>query len=320
MTHDPRVEAAALDWVIRQRDPAFEAWDASGDWLAQDPAHADVYHELAALDADMAALPAEPDAPVEADEPADASETGNVVPLAPRRMTRRVWLSGAIAASLVGMVSVSLLNRAPDSYRVETAMGETQQVTLADGSRISVNGGSSVLLSHADPRMATLERGQALFSVVHREDAPFRVAVGQSQLVDVGTVFDVTRVGDRTVVAVSEGAVVYNPGADNVRVDAGRRLAVNDKTSDADLRAISPDAVGGWQGGQLVYDGVSLADVAAEVERTTGIKVRTTAGTSGLLFRGALQTGDDPERLVRDLAALSGTRATQDAGGWTLSR
>ncbi len=58
MTHDPRMEAAALDWVIRQRDPGFEDWEAFTDWLDTDPAHAQAYHEAAALDADLTALPA----------------------------------------------------------------------------------------------------------------------------------------------------------------------------------------------------------------------------------------------------------------------
>ena len=316
MTHDPKVETSALDWVIRQRDPGFEAWEDFADWMARDDAHGAAYYELAALDGALDDLPAT--APVE-DAAANDDVDETVVPFAPRRFGRRAWLGGAVAACLVGLVSMSVLNRPTDSYRIETAMGETQEVKLPDGSRIAVNGGSSVLLSHDDPRRAVLERGQALFSVVHRADAPFRVSVGKAELVDVGTVFDVTRSDGQMVVAVSEGAVVYSSGSDNVRVDAGKRLAVRDGAA-AQLGPVNPQAVGGWQGGQLVYDGVPLGDVAAELSRTTGITLRTSPAASGILFRGALQTGADEERLVNDLAALSGTRATQDAGGWTLSR
>lgn len=313
MTHDPNIESSALDWVIRQRDPAFEDWEQFSDWLAQSPAHADAYHELAALDGELGDLP-------EATPPVDVPhENDNVVPLVPRKATRRAWLSGALAASAVAVVSIAFLQRQTNEYRIETAMGETQQIALADGSKISVNGGSSVLLDRGDPRKATVERGQALFAVVHRDDAPFRVAVGDAQLVDVGTVFDVTRNESGTVIAVSEGAVVYNPDKDNVRIDAGHRLTVRDGDK-PELRDVNVTGVGGWQSGQLVYDGVPLEDVAAEISRTTGIKLRTAPGASGVLFRGALQTGTEPARLVSDLAVLSGTRATQDAGGWTLSK
>jgi len=315
MTHDPAVEAVALDWVIRQRDPAFTDWEAFADWLGAEPAHQAAYHALAALDVDVQMLPVEV-APAQETEP-----DSNVVPL---RTSRRLWLGGALAASLVALVGFGVMQRAPGDYRIETAMGETQTLTLKDGSRIAVNGGSSILLSKADPRQATLERGQALFTVVHRDDAPFRVTVGKAQLVDVGTVFDVTRSGAQTVLSVSEGAVVYNPAADNVRVDAGHRLVVRDEGKAA-LTSISAASVGGWSSGQLIYDGVPLGDVVAEVARTTGVQIRTTPATTSILFRGALQmdqlkTQAGEARLVSDLAGLSGTRATQDAGGWTLSR
>lgn len=317
MTHDLKVESAALEWVVRQRDPDFVDWEVFADWLAEDAAHAQAYHELAALDADLVELPAEPEA---IDTAAPDEATDNVVPLAPRRASRRLWLSGALAASLVAMVSIGVMQRAPDEYRIDTAMGETELVTLGDGSKIAVNGGSSVVLSKADPRKAVLERGQVLFTVVHRDEAPFRVTVGGAELVDVGTVFDVTRTDGQTVVAVSEGAVVYNPTEQNVRVDAGHRLSFSDDGARSDLRTNNNEGVGGWQSGQLIYDGVPLRDVAEEISRTTGIRLRTGPGASTILFRGALQAGNDSARLVSDLAALSGTRATQDAGGWTLSR
>lgn len=313
MTHDNRIEAAALDWVIRQRDPAFADWEDFTDWLDADPAHAEAYHEAVALDADLAGLPK---APVE--EPGYAGD--NIVAL-PRRVNRRMWLSGAVAASLVGLMSYSVLHQStPDSYRVETAMGETRVIALADGSRISINGGTAMVLSHDEPRRATLERGQALFTVVHRADAPFRVKVGAAELVDIGTVFDVTRADGETRVAVSEGAVAYNPDQDNVRVDAGRRLVVRESTKEAEVAPVDPAAVGGWRSGQLVYDGVPLAQVVAEVSRTTGVRIRTASDTSAIAFRGALQTATPEDRLVADLAALSGTHARRDAEGWTLAR
>lgn len=315
MTHDPKAEAAALDWVIRQRDPAFADWEAFAGWLAEAPTHGEAYHALAALDADLAGLPAGAEAVRSGSEPGN----DNAAPPEPRRAARRRWLAGALAASLVAATSVGLFTRASDSYRIETAPGETQLVSLADGSRIAVNGGSSVLLSRADPRKATLERGQALFTVIHRDDAPFRVDVGPAQLVDIGTVFDVTRAGDSTRIAVSEGAVIYDPRRSNVRVDAGYRLSVRDG-GPAQVRPVSPAVVGGWWSGQLVYDGVPLGEVAADVERTTGIRIRTSPGAAAVLFRGAIQTGTDESRLVGDLAVLSDTRATQDARGWTLSR
>ena len=88
MTHEPTIEATAIDWLIRQRDPAFADWERFSDWLGADPAHASAYHELALLDGDLEALPVHP-APA------------NDAPAEPARLSRRWWLGGALAASLL---------------------------------------------------------------------------------------------------------------------------------------------------------------------------------------------------------------------------
>ncbi|MCW2364083.1 MULTISPECIES: FecR family protein [Sphingobium] len=327
MTHDRQAgmnpaDAAAIDWLMRQRDPAFNAWEAFTDWLERDPAHATAYHQLAALDADLDTLPARPEDiwPEGAAVARDGGRAAPATPSMPRRFSRRLWVGGALAASIAGMVGIGLFQASSDSYRVKTPLGRSQVVTLVDGSEIAVNGGSSVKLSRSDPRRIELEEGQVLVSVVHKDAAPFRVSVGGAELVDVGTVFDVARNDGRISVAVSEGAVVYNPRGAAIRVDAGYRFTVRDDGSATDLSAVSPAAVGGWRAGQLVYDGVHLDDVAAEVARTTGIALRTTPAAAGIRFRGALRTDLPEERLVNDLAALSGTSATKESGGWTLSR
>lgn len=314
MTHEAPFtaspNAAAIDWLIRQKSADFDAWEAFADWLQADPAHAEAYHLAQSVEDDLAALPRQP---------------AQVAPpvVQPRRWTRRsVWMSGAVAASLAGLVAFSQFSSS--TYRVETAMGDTQEIALSDGSRIALNGGTSLVLDRSDERRVTLERGQATFIVVHRAEAPFRVSVGSARLVNIGTIFDVTRGDGHTLVAVSEGAVAYNPDSDNVRIDAGKRLSVSDESGKALLMAVDPTSVGAWRDGQLVFDGDPLSLVVEEVERTTGVHIRTTSATAEIPFRGALNLGSaesaDAARLAADLAALSGTRAVQDAKGWALSK
>ena len=306
--HDPAVEAEAIDWLIRQRDPAFAAWDDFADWLARDPGHAAVYDALAMLDADLDALP-KPASPVIREQPA------------PRRFPRRAWFGGAIAAALVVTVGLPGLRLFDGANRIETAAGEHRTVELADGSRIEINGGSVVELDTDRPRFARLESGEAMFHVVHRDEAPFVVETGDARLVDLGTAFNVIRRARATSVAVSEGIVVYNPGRDNVRMGAGQGIEARDgDRAPPKVRTIDAAGVGGWRSGQLVYSNAPLATVAEDLRRTAGIRLTLGAGTEQRGFSGALIVDKDGDRTVRDLAALSGTRAERHGKGWILTR
>lgn len=305
-------EARAIDWVIRQRDPDFADWEAFADWLAEDAGHAAAYDAVASLDADLGALPA---------TPATAPSVTIFDEQPRRRTTRRAWFGGALAAALVGAVSLSGLGLFGDANRIETAAGEHHTLTLADGSKIEINGGSLVTLDDDRPRFARLDRGEAMFHVVHRDGDPFVVQAGDAQLVDLGTAFNVKRRDHQTAVAVSEGIVVYNPGQQNVRMVAGEGIEASDGDAKAPkVRTVETATIGGWRSGLLVYADTPLAEVAGDLERTAGMRVAVAPEAAALSFRGALIVSKDHGRTIADLAALSGTRAEKRGDTWVLTR
>jgi transmembrane sensor len=299
-------DAQAIDWVIRQRDPAFADWDAFTAWLEADPDHAGAFHAAAMVDADMGDLPRQPVAP-------------------PRHVPRPVRSWGgagaaAAAALLVGLVGYGAIDQTPALTWIVTKAGERRTLTLADGSSIVINGGTRIAVDRERPRFAQLDAGEAMFHVVHRPTDPFEVAVGGAMLRDVGTAFDVVRSGGSTTVAVSEGAVVYNPAAENVRVDAGRQLRAGDGDSVVRVSAVVPESVGSWRIGQLVYDGAPLATVVADLQRGTTLRIVLADGLETRPFRGVLRTGQAEAPMIADLAALAGLRAERRADGWHLVR
>lgn len=302
-------EARAIDWLIRQRDPSFADWDGFSDWLAEAPEHSDVYDAIADLDRDLERL---------------AQTAKPVVTIgveASRRPSRRVWFGGAVAAALVGAVSLSSFGLFDDAQRIETAAGEHRTVKLADGSKIEINGASVIELDKDRPRFARLESGEAMFHVVHRDDAPFVVEAGGARIVDLGTAFNVVRRSRQTSVAVSEGLVLYNPDGANVRVAAGQGIDTRDgDTKPPVTRPVDIASIGGWRTGLLVYNGTPLAVVAEDLKRTAGMTVTVTPEAAELSFRGALIVDEDRNRTVADLAALSGTKAARRGDGWVLTR
>lgn len=310
MPADPTIaiDAAAADWLIRQRDPGFADWDGFADWLAADPAHGAAYDALASLDTDLDALPP-------AEEPQIVWDAEPIR----RRPSRRAWFGGALAAAIVGVIGVSSLGLFDGTQRIETLAGEQRSVTLADGSKIEINGESALILEDDRPRFARLERGEAMFHVVHKDADPFVVEAGDAEIVDLGTAFNVVRGDRRTSVAVSEGVVAYNPKRENVRLVAGKGLEARDGAA-PQVRNVETATVGGWRTGLLVYNGAPLGEVAADLKRTAGIDVEIAPNAAAILFRGALVIDRDRARTMADLAALSGTRAERRGDGWVLIR
>ncbi|RYD44613.1 MAG: DUF4880 domain-containing protein [Sphingomonadales bacterium] len=302
-------EARAIDWLIRQRDPAFDDWDGFADWLAEDPVHTAIYDAVASLDRDLDALPVTPKPSVV------------IIPDAPRRPSRRAWFGGAMAAALVGAISLSGLGLFGNDSRIETEAGEHRTIALADGSKIEVNGASVIEIDKDRPRFARLESGEAMFHVVHRDDDPFVVETGDAKIVDLGTAFNVVRRDRQTSVAVSEGIVLYNPDRDKVRLVAGKGIEARDGDRQPPVvQDVDVASVGGWRSGLLVYNGTPLAVVAEDLKRTAGMQVRIAPEASDLSFRGALIIDKNRNRTIADLAALSGTTAQRQGDGWILTR
>ncbi|HET8611960.1 MAG TPA: FecR domain-containing protein, partial [Sphingomonas sp.] len=218
----------AIGWAMRVADPDFGDWTALTRWLEADPLHAAAFDEaLAAGDAADAALKAAPPA----------------LPVVSRPARRRI-AGGLLAAAIVGAIGWTAFEHRAAPYTVTTAPGETRTISL-DGATIALNGSSRITLDRHDPRRATLENGEALFDVRHDADHPFRLTVGDAKLQDVGTRFDVTRDEGGLRVAVAEGAVLYNPDREAVRITAGAVLRERPGANQVTLGQIDPAGVGG---------------------------------------------------------------------------
>jgi transmembrane sensor len=259
MAIDDKVREEALAWAVRTGDPAFADWDAFTLWLEADPRHAAAYDLVSAAVAEGGELIAA----------APANDDGESEPPARRS---RGWFASGLAALLAVVAGVWTLSEQRDLYTVATMMGETRAVTLEAGTRIELAGGSALVLDRKDKRFARLDRGQALFTVRHDAGHPFEVTVGDERLVDLGTVFDVRHEAGSLTVAVSEGAVQFDPDGAAVRISPGevlRRTAGSDSYA---VEAIPAEQVGEWREGRLTFEAASLPEVAAQLSRATGVE------------------------------------------------
>lgn len=296
-------------WFLRLRDPATADWEGFTAWLEADPAHNELYEAVALADGEYGAL-------VEA---AVLPQPSNDNPQIERRKLGHFAGWATAAAVTAAAIGYPLFTAAPATYAVETAIGQRQTVRLDDGTRIDLNGGTRITLRKGDNRYASLDRGEAVFSVAHDESNPFTVHVGDDQFQDFGTVFNVVHEEDLVETAVASGAVVYNPDSDAVRVDAGHILRTATDGSSLTLGAIAPTEVASWRDNKLIYKNAPLKKVAADLSRNLGTRVRIAPDIAARPFSGVIMLGGDQAALFPRIAAMLDVTITHEAHGWRLS-
>jgi transmembrane sensor len=305
MSSDETIRAQALDWAVRTGDPAFTQWDAFMLWLEADPAHGLAYDTVNGAVRDAADLVA---------QSAPANDDGYE---APARSRRPVWLAGGLAAAAAVLVAVwSFAGAQRDLYTIETRPGEIRTVALESGTRVQLAGGTAIAFDRDDTRFASLDRGQALFTVRHDAARPFEVRLGDERLVDLGTVFDVRRDDGALSVAVAEGAVAFDPDGAAVRLGPGQVLRRQAESSELVVGQVPEEQVGEWREGRLTFDAAPLREVAARLSQATGIAYVAASG-AGNAVSGSILT----DTLRKDPAAIGvllGVPVRAQDGRWVI--
>jgi len=297
LPQDPMRQAAA-DWFAKlQGDAALEDWTAFQAWLEADPAHAAAYEAVEAVWLDLEDLPA--------DRPEAAPLSANVVPLRARRSTtpRRGLLIGlgvAAAAAIVVLAVAPRLTEAPyEGYA--TKRGETREIALADGSRLTLGGATTLRVRLGrQQRDVTLVDGEASFDVAHIENRPFVVTVGAREVRVLGTEFNILSHAGRLAVTVRRGLVAVSGGQEGtVKLARGQQL-VQPPGASAQTRDVAPDAAFAWKSGKLIYDRTPLTEVVADLNRYVATPIRVDPSAASVTVSGVLLV-DEEAAMVRRL-------------------
>lgn len=301
MTSTDTLPQDAIAWLVRTDDPDFADWDAFTAWLEQDPRHSDAYHRVAESERMLTPLVADAE-PVQDNAPPS------------RRIDRRRWGAGAgmAVAAILGTV-VAVQSFSADVYA--TAMGEQRTIALGDGDTILLNGGTRVAVTGWSRRDVRVEGGQALFRLAG--DEGLEVRSGDLDIVDMGTVFEVSRTGALNRVTVDEGAVVVDPAGASLRLEQGQQLTAADGAALLTAVPAVPGAAGAWTRGQLVYLDAPITLVAADIGRSTGLAISTSSAIGAQRFSGTLSIAD-VRRDPRTLGPLLGVPMRPVGTGWRL--
>jgi transmembrane sensor len=289
----PHIEDEAAAWVARQDTAPLDAQSAAEfeRWLRTSPAHAEAFNRYNDLWVELDQLSSRSQRIKERRAANDGSHS----------FSRRAVAAGLGILLLAGITVGSLRLTGDPQY--ETAVGEQRAVTLADGSRITLNTdtGLSAHLSETS-RHILLERGEALFEVAHDPSRPFIVETPFGNVRAVGTKF-VVRIDDgRTLaVLVTEGRVVVSDAKEArvaeapwpIPLRSGQELAkVKGKSAVANVDTEELSRELAWREGNVVFNGESLADAVAEMQRYTKTKLIVDPSVSRYSVGGYFRTSD----------------------------
>jgi transmembrane sensor len=225
----------------------------------------------------------------------------------------------AIAASIAALAALATALVAPRMMPVDysTGPGEVRIVSLGGRDQLVMNGDTRLQLAGWDRRNVRLEQGQLLLRLHNPDGDRVEVISGDLELVDVGTVFEVSRTGRETRVLVSEGAIVADPDGAGLKLAAGQRLDTEDGASLLQAAPADISSVGSFERGQLSYLDEPLDHVIADLRRSTGIDFSTSAAIRARRFSGTLSVSE-VKRDPRSLEPLLGISMEQSGQGWRL--
>lgn len=243
-------------------------------WLAADPAHAAAWARISEAGEALSLAPAErwPGAalPRQRHRHTAARRLFARRSSAPRPARSSARNLAALAAAVALLLLVAALPTLGLYWRADhtTGTAETTTIALRDGSTVRLGPDSAVAIDDGQrERGVRLLAGRAWFEVAHDARRPFRVTAGKVTALDLGTGFEVSRLGDgNAAIAVSHGRVRVTDASKALVRDLGP----GDWLQTSDTRLVQsgrerPELLGAWRGGSLTVANRSITDAVAEL-------------------------------------------------------
>ena len=221
-------------------------------------------------------------------------------PSHPERRAALGKLALLLALMPVGWGSWKLAQSQQWTADYRTRVGERRELTLADGSHITLNTATAIdVRFDSQQRRVHLREGEILVQTAQDASRPFLVSTRQGRMQALGTRFTVRELSARTHLAVLEGAVQVvladNRQTAPIIVNAGQSTEFSAQQFGA-LTATDRN-VGAWTQGMLMADNMRLADFVAELTRYRHGFVRYDPALADLRISGAFPISDTQRTL-----------------------
>ncbi|MBL8270618.1 FecR family protein [Steroidobacter sp.] len=227
------------------------------------------------------------------------------------------FMQVAVACMLV--VAIGVVGWFWQGTSYSTDIGEQRVVTLADGSRLSLNSSTQARIEYDDQqRVVRLDQGEAYFEVAKNAARPFIVIAGPRTITAVGTAFVVRHEAEKVVVTLVEGKVRVSSLDDGASLQPGERLTVHGAEQRKDTP--QPHTIASWRRGEVELDYTPLQEAVEEMNRYDRTRlVLVDADVGELRVSGMYRIGTNRD-FARAIAVVYGLNVTESDGQLLLSK
>jgi transmembrane sensor len=317
------LDQQAYDWVVRFVAGGAQPADMAAlkEWAARSPAHKAAFDRASLLW--KAAGPASQELLIERRfSPEFNTQRANRAPI-----TKRIFLGGALAASVAGVAWTAVrpplglwpsVSELASDYR--TAPGVQRKVALSDQVAIELNSRTSINVRSTDGTADQIEliSGEAAVALASTAAGPFTVRAGNGQTVGGADARFNVRCDEQVVsVTCVAGHVQVNHGAAVVPLPIGHQIRYSNSGLDVP-RKTDLAVVTAWQDGVVIFQATPVSQVIAEVNRYRPGRIILTNEVLGRRLFNARLLIANIDRVVGQIAEIFGGHVTTLPGGIVL--
>jgi len=209
----------------------------------------------------------------------------------PLSTSKRFFLAfSKVAAILLMPVLVALfilwqyrqpIHDGKDLQIVSVPVGKVSQITLPDGSKVWLNGGTTLSYDKADftenQRTVYLE-GQGYFEVIKNPNRPFVVKGKEISVKVLGTKFDFSSYKEDVEVSVTlmEGSVLLTNSDEELSklcfLKPNQQAIVSKPMGKVEVKEVDAKNANQWMVGNLIFDDKELGQIASTLGRQYNVK------------------------------------------------
>jgi transmembrane sensor len=316
-----RIEREACEWlaVLNSDRGTAEETARFRTWLQADPLHEEVYERVRGVWEELAALKDFAGIP-------DADTSSTRQPLheggESRFRNHRTWFRGdrlfraaaviciVTAMALMAAYLISTQNLRAGNGEVATQTAEIREVTLPDGSTVTVGAQSAIEVHYGEVvRRVDLMAGEAFFSVNKDPSRPFIVSTANAEIRVTGTQFDVRRADEALEVAVLRGKVEVRArqgksAGPRRLLTSNQKIRIIPNAALPEPRSLGREKPGAWRQGRLIYEDTRLSEVIADANRYYNGNILIDSQSLGDLMVSAAFRSDQIDKMMQTLAAV----------------